>query len=91
MGYFYRYIATGDGTIRFYLSATVDSFIRVTNNRSYAQMTSDGVDTVDEQGRTYFDVPVQAGDELSINMGAIPNRRGKYPATVITWSAEYLA
>ena len=90
MGYFYRYAATEDGVIRFYLSATVDSFIRVTNNRSYAQVTSDA-EITDDQGRLYVDVNVQAGDELSINVGAVPNRRGKYPATVITWSGEYLS
>ncbi len=90
MGYFYRYDATEDGVIRFYLSATVDSFIRVTNNRSYAQVTSDA-EVTDDQGRLYVDVNVQAGDELSINVGAVPNRRGKYPATVITWSGEYLS
>ncbi len=91
IGYFYRHVATQDGTIRFYLSATVDSVIVVTNFRSYAQRSSGESEDVDEQGRQYFDITVQAGDELSINMGAVPNRRGKYPATEITWSAEYLA
>jgi hypothetical protein len=91
MGYFFRYVATQSGTIRFYFSATQSSMIVATNNRSSAQRSSEESDALDEQGRRYFDIQVEAGDELIINMGAIPNRRGKYPATVITWCAEYLA
>ena len=90
IGYFYRHVATQDGTIRFYLSATANSVIVVTNFRSYAQRSSGESEDVDEQGRQYFDITVQAGDELSINMGVVP-KRGRYPATEITWSAEYLA
>jgi hypothetical protein len=91
MGYFFRYVATQSDTIRFYFSATQSSMIVATNNRSSAQRSSEESDALDEQGRRYFDIQVEAGDELIINMGAIPNRRGKYPATVITWCAEYLA
>ena len=88
-GYYYEYKAEKTGTIRFYITATKDSILVVTNNRNSAQRTTEADVLTDEDGNEYIEVEVQKGDELMINIGAMPNKRGKYPATDITWRGEY--
>lgn len=88
-GYYYEYKAEKTGTIRFYITATKDSILVVTNNRNSAQRTTEADVLTDEQGNEYIEIEVEKGDELMINVGAMPNKRGKYPATDITWRGEY--
>ncbi len=88
-GYYFKYYAEMTGTIRFYMSASADSVMLVTNNRNSAQRTTDGDVKTDEQGRTYIEMEVNQGDELLINVGAVPSKRGKYPAVDITWSGKF--
>lgn len=89
VGHYYKYYAEKTGKIRFYMTATVDSVMLVTNNRNSAQRTSEADALTDEQGRQYIELEVNQGDELIINVGAKPNKRGKYPATEITWRGEF--
>lgn len=91
LGYFYQYIAEKDGTIRFYFTASVDSAMTVNRIRDTipVQISSDENPLTDENGNTYFEVEVLKGDEVVINLCAKPNKRGKYPAAEITWSAMY--
>ncbi|MBR6676988.1 MAG: hypothetical protein IKL24_06635 [Clostridia bacterium] len=84
-GHTYRYVAERAGTVRFYLTATADSILSVTNNRNSAQRNTDA----DLQG-SYIELEVNAGDELIIIVGTKPNMRGKYPAATITWTGEYV-
>lgn len=88
-GYYFKLIAEKDGVIRFKVVATKDAFLAVTNNRSYAQRTTDEDGTVGENGEKYVEIEVQKGDELVINVCALPNKRGKRPAIDITVSGEY--
>ncbi len=89
-GHYYKYYAEQTGTLRFYLTASVDSLIVVTNNRNSAQRSTDGDDLLtDENGESYIEIDVEQGDELVITVGAKPNKRGKYPATDITWKGNY--
>lgn len=88
-GYYYKYTAEKNGTIRFYMTATSDSVMLVTNNSNSAQRTSEDDALTDSQGNTYIELEVQAGDEIIINVGAKPNKRGKYAATDITWNGTY--
>lgn len=96
-GYYYKYIAEKAGKLRFYMSSTVDGVISITNNatsknlignytKSTAKLTDpDNGDAVVE----YIELDVAKGDEIVINVGAVPNKRGKYPAATITWSAKF--
>ena len=89
-GHYYKYYAEQTGTIRFYLTASVDSLIVVTNNRNSAQRSNDTDDLLtDENGDAYIEIEVEEGDELIITVGAKPNKRGKYPATDIVWKGIY--
>ncbi len=88
VGHYYKYIAEKNGTLKFAMSATADSMMAVTNNRNSAQRTTESDGTEDGDIK-YVEIEVQKGDEIIINVGALPNRRGKYPATDITWSGEY--
>ena len=88
-GYYYKYTAEKTGKLRFYLSATVDSEMTVTNNRNSATRTFEADGLTDEQGRQYIELEVSQGDSIMIHVSAIPNRRGKYPATDITWESVY--
>jgi hypothetical protein len=88
VGHYYKYVAEKKGTIVFAMSATADSTLSVTNNRNSAQRTTEADGSADGDVK-YVEIEVEKGDELIINVGALPNRRGKYPATDITWSAEY--
>jgi hypothetical protein len=89
VGYYYKHIADKDGVLVFKLVATADGFLAVTNNRSYAQRTSDEDGTVGDDGAKYVEIEVQKGDELIINVGALPNKRGARPAIDITVSCDY--
>ena len=90
-GHYYKYYAEQTGTIRFYLTASVDSLIVVTNNRNSAQRSNDTDDLLtDENGESYIEIDVEEGDELIITVGAKPNKRGKFPATDITWIGKYV-
>lgn len=88
-GYNYKYYAEKAGKIRFYITATVDSVLSVTNNRNSAQRTTES-DVQSDASGTYIEMEVNAGDELVIVVGAIPNKRGKYPATTINWYGKYI-
>lgn len=88
VGHYYKYVAEKNGTIKFSMTSTEDSMMSVTNNRNSAQRTTEA-DGTEENGTYYIELEVQKGDEIIINVGAVPNRRGKYPATDITWSGEY--
>ncbi len=91
VGHYYKYYAEQTGTIRFYLTASVDSIIVVTNNRNSAQRSNDGEEVLaDENGESYFELEVEEGDEIIITVGAKPNKRGKFPATDITWRGNYI-
>ena len=87
-GYYYKYTAEKSGKLRLYMSASVDSVLLATNNRNSAQRTTEA-DALSDANGTYIELEVQAGDEILINVGAKPNKRGKYPATDITWSGKY--
>lgn len=89
VGYYYKHIAEKDGVIVFKLVASADGFLAVTNNRSYAQRTTDEDGTVGDDGAKYVEIEVQKGDELIINVGALPNKRGARPAIDITISGDY--
>lgn len=89
VGYYYEYKAEKSGTLRFYMTATKDSILSVTNNTTSAQRTTEADVLTDENGNEYIEIEVEKGDELIINVGAIPNKRGKYPASDITWHGEY--
>ena len=89
-GYYYEYKAEKTGTIRFYIvEETKDSILVVTNNRNSAQRTTEADVFTDDKGNEYIELEVQKGDEIIINIGAMPTKRGKYPATDITWRGEY--
>ena len=84
-GYYYKYKATKTGKIRFYISYTADSDITVQNLTTSAVRNF----TSDETGAAYIELDVKAGDEVLIQICAIPNKRFVYPATTITWRGEY--
>ena len=89
-GYTYKYYAEQTGTIRFYIRGTVDSCMSVTNNRNSAQRTTDSDGQADGSGNLYVDIEVNAGDELIILIGAVPDKRGNYPADTVVWSGQYI-
>lgn len=88
VGYYYKYNAEQAGTLRFYVTGTEKSGISVTNNRNSMNRTTQADVLTDEQGREYIELEVSAGDELIILIHAEP-KRGKYPATDITWEMLY--
>ncbi len=88
VGHYYKYYAEKDGTLLFEMTASVDSMMSVTNNRNSAQRTTEADGSVDGDVK-YVEIEVLAGDEIMIIVGALPNKRGKYPASDINWSAEY--
>ena len=88
-GFYFKHYATQSGKIRFYMQATQESVFIVTNNRNSAQRTSDADLQTDSNGNEYVEIEVNQGDELLINVGAIPNKRGKYPAVEIYWNGIY--
>ena len=88
-GYYYKYYAEKSGKLRLYMTASVESMMFATNNRNSAQRSTEEDAQTDAQG-TYIEIEVQQGDEILINVAAKPNRRGKYPATEITWNGKYV-
>lgn len=88
-GYYFIYTAEKSGTLVFTLTSTKDSMMTVTNNRNSAQRTTEADGSADADGTKYVEIEVEKGDELIINVGALPNKRGKYPAVDITWTSEY--
>lgn len=85
-GWYYRYTATQTGTIRFYITYTKESDITVTNLSTSAvrNFESDG------NGNEYIEIAVTAGDQLTIQICAKPDKRWNYPATDISWRGEYV-
>ena len=88
-GFYFKHYAVRSGVIRFYMQATEESVFIVTNNRNSAQRTSDADVQTDANGNEYVELEVNQGDELLINVGAVPNKRGKYPAVEIYWNGIY--
>lgn len=88
-GFYFKHYAEKNGVIRFYMQATEESVFIVTNNRNSAQRTSLADVMTDSEGNQYVEIEVTQGDELVINVGAIPNKRGKYPAVEIYWNGFY--
>ena len=82
-GYHFKYIAEKDGTLRFYMTASVASLLSVTNNSTSANRTSE------ETEAEYVEIEVKAGDELIIVVGAQRDKRNNIPAVDITWNAVY--
>ncbi len=90
-GYNYVYVAEKAGTIRFAMTASAEAGMtvdRVRNESEVIQLaTEEG--KIDAEGKMYVDVEVNEGDEVRINLSAVPNARGKYPAVDVTWSGTY--
>lgn len=96
-GVWYKYTAAKAGKLCFYMSSIADGVISVTNNttskneignftKSTGKLTNpDDGDAVIE----YVELEVAKGDEVVINVGVTPNKRGKYLAAKITWSIKY--
>ena len=84
-GYYYKYKATKTGKIRFYIDYTEESDINVMNLTTSAVRSFASDDT----GAEYIELDVKAGDEVLIQICAIPDKRYKFPATTITWRGEY--
>lgn len=89
VGHYYKYTAEQTGKLRFYFTATVDSEMTITNNSNSVTRTFDADGLTDEQGREYIELEVSKGDTIMIHVSAIPNKRGKYLATDITWEGIY--
>lgn len=93
-GYTYKYTAEKTGKIRFYMTATKDSMLSATVVKSgnipvqYSTEVPEDVKT-DSKGKEYIEVEVKKGEEITITVCALPNKRFKYPATEITWHGEY--
>ncbi|MBR4881129.1 MAG: hypothetical protein IKU19_04305, partial [Clostridia bacterium] len=88
-GYFYKYYAEQNGTIRFYVTESSDDYVMmITNNRTSSQRTSEADLAYDEYGG-YIELQVNAGDELIINIGAMPDKRNNRPAINMTWEGRY--
>lgn len=90
-GYYYKFVATQAGTIRFYIdSQTNASDISVTNNNDMKNRTFSANAATDAQGRKYIELDgVKAGDVLMINVCAVPDATWSYPATTVVWHGEY--
>lgn len=96
-GHYYKYVAEKAGKLRFKISANVDSVISVTNNSNSKNILANYSKTKNEltdpdNGDAvveYVELEVTKGDEIVINVGTIPNKRGKYPAADIVWSGKY--
>ncbi len=93
IGHFYKYKSTKKGTLKFYLLTGTDSGVLLaTNNRNSAQRSTESSEAdevkTDDTG-TYVELEVENGDEIIINVGAKPDKRGKYPAVNIEWLVQY--
>lgn len=102
-GYMYKYKAEKTGIIRFYFTEwSKNCSMEITNNAVSEQKTFDTIVytsepqdgypedyAVDEQGRRYIEMSVNAGDEIIIRVSAVLDTKKKYPAVTCTWVAEY--
>lgn len=95
IGHFYKYIAEQKGTLKFYLlgeNTAEKGVLLATNNRNSAQRSTEpseeGEVKTDSTG-TYIELEVEKGDEIVINVGSKPDKRGKYPAADIKWLVKY--
>lgn len=90
VGYHYKLTAAQSGTLRIYMTASVETEMNVQNtnvNATVAQSFTQAVQT-DEQGRKYMDFPVSAGEEIRIHVQAIKQGR-KIPAADINFEFAY--
>ena len=89
-GYFYKYYAEKSGTIRFYVTQkSVDYIMMITNNRNSTQRTSEA-DLASDANGAYIEIEVAQGDELIINIGAMPDKRNNRPALNATWVGKFI-
>lgn len=89
VGHYYKYTAEKSGTIRFYISASVECEMSVTNNNTSHNRTFESDVITDEQGQQYIELAVSQGDVIMIQVYAKPDKRWNYPAADITWSGIY--
>ena len=92
-GYYYTWTAPAEGVATFYFGYNegLENYVLdiiVTNQNTYAQMSllNDGVDNYGME----LQVPVAAGDELTIQIVAIEDAEGNYaPAATMTWCGNF--
>lgn len=90
VGYHYKLTAAQSGTLRIYMTVSVETEMNVQNtnvNATIAQSFTQAFQT-DEQGRKYMDFPVVAGEEIRIHVQAIKKGR-KIPASDINFEFAY--
>lgn len=85
-GVFYLYTATQPGTVTLTpVSATkgveYDFVLYNLNTSAYRTLSEDGVKGAD--GKTTVSVKVNAGDELQLTVGVLPDSENEYPAATI--------
>lgn len=96
-GHYYKYVAEKAGKLCFKLSSSVDSVISITNNSNSKNIianykkSSNQLTDPDQNDAVinYIELDVNKGDEIIINVGATPTKRGKYPAADIVWSGKF--
>ncbi len=86
-GYFYSFTVENDGVLEFSIASVtegVEADVCVMNMNTYAMMSiaADGVDGV-------ASIAASAGDELSIQVVALPDANWQYPAADIEWLINY--
>ncbi len=71
-GYWYKYKATKDGTLKFYLLSGIDdAILMVTNNKSFAQRSSEIDDELNLDNTGYYlELQVKVNDEIVINVAS---------------------
>lgn len=93
-GVYYTYSVPETGTITVKcLSATAGvpyDFI-LYNLSSYAWRNLQGDVKFDENGYTYVNIKVRAGDKLQFSVGTLPDDSGSYPAATFTFLASFSA
>jgi len=90
VGHWFSVKAAQGGTLRIYMSATVDTEMSVQNtdpNKTIARKFTEDVQS-DEKG-SYIEIPVSAGEEILIHIQAIKPTRGSVPATTATFELAY--
>ena len=61
----------------------------ITNNRNSTQRTSEA-DLASDANGAYIEIEVAQGDELIINIGAMPDKRNNRPALNATWVGKFI-
>jgi len=92
-GYYYTWTAPAEGVATFYFGYNegLENYVLdiiVTNKNTYAQksLLNDGVDNYGME----LQIPVAAGDELTIQVVAIEDAEGNYaPAATMTWCGNF--